>query len=280
MRTIPLHLALVGWPVRHSLSPRLWEGMGARRGIPIVYVQYPVPPDDVDAWSLLWRSELAGFNVTAPFKERASARCARLAPIAARIGAVNTVIRDGEEWTGHSTDGYGFTRALLAADEPIRGRTAAVLGTGGAGRAVARALTDAGAAVTLVTRGLDRIPPGCEGLELIGWERLADAGPFDIVVNATPIGRGVATAAAPDIPYDHWCRGAVAIDLNYTPPVTAFLREARAAGARTLNGLGMLVHQACMAAALVIEGDAAAAESYEEDFWAVAREVGVPVDLS
>ena len=274
MRTIPLHLALVGWPVRHSLSPRLWEGMGARRGIPIVYVQYPVPPDDVDAWSLLWQSELAGFNVTTPFKERAAARCAQLAPLAARIGAVNTVIRDGEEWTGHSTDGYGFTRALLAADEPIRGRTAAVLGTGGAGRAVARALADAGAAVTLVTRAPERVPRGCEDLDRTGWQDLDALGAFGIVVDATPLGH------VPSIPYDRWCRGAVAIDLGYTPPVTAFLREARAAGARTLNGLGMLVHQACLAAALMLEGDAAAAESYEEDFWAVAREVGVPVDLS
>jgi len=274
MRTIPLHLALVGWPVRHSLSPRLWEGMGARRGIPIVYVQYPVPPDDIDAWSLLWGSELAGFNVTSPFKERAVERCTRLAPLAARIGAVNTVIRDSEGWTGHSTDGYGFTRALLAADEPIRGRTAAVLGTGGAGRAVARALTDAGAAATLVTRAPERGPAGCEGLERIGWDRLDETGPFDIVVNATPMGH------APVLPYDRWCRGAVAIDLNYSPPVTAFLSRARAAGARTLNGLGMLVHQACLAAALLVEGDVAAAESYEEDFWAVAREVGFSVDHS
>jgi shikimate dehydrogenase len=253
--------------------------MGARRGIPIVYVHYPVPPDDIDAWTLLWGSDLSGFNVTSPLKERAAESCTRLAPSAARIGAVNTVLRDGHDWVGHSTDGYGFARALLGAEEPIRGRTAAVLGTGGAGRAVACALAGEGAEVTVVTRSPARPVLGCEELPRVGWDALDDLGPFDIVVNATPIGRGVSDAAAPPLPYDRWCRRGLAVDLNYMPPVTAFLRAAHATGARTLNGFGMLIHQACLSAGLLLEGDPAAAESYEEDFWAVAREIAPQVSL-
>jgi shikimate dehydrogenase len=270
------HMALVGWPVGHSLSPLLWEGVGKRRGIAIEYARYPVEPEDAAAWDALWASDLHGFNVTAPYKERAAARCDLLSPAAAEIRSVNTVIRDSGGWTGHSTDGYGFVRAMLAAGEPLRGRSLAVLGTGGAGRSVARAAAEAGAAVTMVSRSPDRVPPGCGAFPRIGWEALAEQGPFEVVVNATPVGRGRA-AGEPPSSWVRACAGALAFDLNYTPPVTSFLRAARAAGARTLNGFSTLIYQACMGAALLLDGDPAAAESYEEDFRAVAREVAPQV---
>ncbi len=272
----PLRLAIVGWPVDHSLSPRLWEAMGTRRGIPITYEARPVAPDDIEGWTALWAADLAGFHVTSPFKDRAAAACASLAPSAERIGAANTVLAVLTGWKGHATDGYGFARALLAEEEPIRGRSAAVLGTGGAGRAVARALSDQGAAVTLVTRSPERVPVGCEDLPRIGWENLEKQGPFDIMVNATTTGT---EPPAPALPYDRWCPGALAVDLHYAPPVTAFLEAARAAGARILNGFGMLVYQACMGAALLIDKDPAAAESYEEDFWFAARQVAPSAGL-
>ena len=264
-------MALVGWPVGHSLSPLLWEGVGKRRGIAVEYARYPVEPEDATSWDALWASDLHGFNVTAPHKERAAARCDALSPAAAEIRSVNTVIRDAGGWTGHSTDGYGFVRAMLAAGEPLRGRAVAVLGTGGAGRSVARAAADAGAAVTMVSRSPDRAPPGCESFPRIGWEALVERDPFDVVVNATPLGRG--RAGDPPHAWMCACAGALAFDLNYIPPVTSFLRAARAARARTLNGLSMLVYQACLGAALLLDRDPAAAESYEEDFRAVAREV-------
>jgi shikimate dehydrogenase len=270
------HMALVGWPVGHSLSPLLWEGVGKRRGVAIEYARYPVDPEDATSWDALWASDLHGFNVTAPYKERAAARCDALSPAAAGIRSVNTVIRDASGWIGHSTDGYGFVRAMLAANEPLRGRSLAVLGTGGAGRSVARAATDAGAAVTMVSRSPDRIPPGCDAFPRIGWEGLPEQGPFDVVVNATPVGRG-RTAGELPVPWVRACAGALAFDLNYAPPITTFLRAARATGARTLNGLSTLVYQACLGAALLLDRDPAAAESYEEDFRAVAREVAPQV---
>lgn len=272
----PLHLALVGWPVGHSLSPLLWEGVGRRRGLAIEYGRYPVEPGDEAAWDALWASDLHAFNVTTPHKEKAAARCDTLSPAAERIGAVNTVIRSDSGWIGHTTDGYGFVRGVLAAGEPLDGRAVAVLGTGGAGRSVARAAADAGAHVTLVSRFPSRVPTGCGELPRIDWEALADSPAFDVVVNATPIGRGHA-GGPPPVPYERCCSGALAVDLNYMPPVTSFLRAARAAGARTLNGLATLIYQACLGASLLIERDAAAAESYEDDFWAVAREVAPQV---
>lgn len=265
-------LAIVGWPVTGSLSPALWEGMGVRRGFEIEYGLYPVDPEDEGAWDALWASELDGFNVTAPWKERAAARCDHLSPAAARIGAVNTVLRRPAAWEGHTTDGYGFVRSLLEIDQPLRGRSMAVLGTGGAGRAVACAAADVGANVTLVSRSPERSPAGCEELDRIGWGSLGDGGRFDLLVNATPLG---GEGDPPPVPDPAWGPGTMAVDLHYRPPVTPFLRAAHAAGARTLNGLGMLIHQACLAAALLFEGDPSAAESYEVDFGSAAREAAV-----
>lgn len=269
-------MALVGWPVGHSLSPLLWEGVGRRRGLAIEYGRYPVEPGDEDAWTALWASDLHAFNVTAPYKERAASLCDALSPAAKKIGAVNTVIRGAGGWVGHTTDGYGFVRGVLAADEPLRGKAAAVLGTGGAGRSVARATVEAGAEVTMVSRFPFRVPPGCEELPRIDWEALATSETFDVVINATPIGRGQAVGAPP-APCTRFRPGTLAVDLNYTPPVTSFLRAARAGGARTLNGFATLIYQACLGAALLVDEDPAAAESYEEDFRAVAREVAPQV---
>jgi shikimate dehydrogenase len=277
MNLVSYQLAIVGWPVGHSMSPPLWEGMGARRGISIEYGRYPVRPDAEGAWAALWSSDLSAFNVTSPFKERAAAACPRRDLLAERVGAANTIIREDDEWIAYTTDGYGFVRSLLAVNEPLRGRSMVILGTGGAGRAVAWAAAEAGADVTLVSRDFPRAPQGCESFPRLGWDDLDTRGPYDIVVNATPIGRGVGERAAPAIPYEKWCTGALAVDLNYTPPVTAFLRSAHAAGARTLNGFGMLIYQACLGAALLIDRDPAAAETYEEDFWAVARELAPQV---
>lgn len=266
-------MALVGWPVEHSLSPRLWEGMAARRGVALQYALYPVAPDDEDGWEALWSSDLSGFNVTAPWKGRAAERCDAVVGIAREIEAVNTVIRRGDRWEGCTTDGYGFVRSLLAIEEPLRDRRLAVLGTGGAGRAVARAAAEVGARVTMVTRTPTRVPPGCASLERIDWEALVRASPFDVVVNATPVGRDP-DGPTPPVPFARCCPDGLAVDLNYAPPVTAFMRAARDRGARILNGLGTLVHQACLGAGLLLDGDPAAAESYEEDFWAVTREAG------
>lgn len=263
----PWRLAIVGWPVDHSLSPPLWEAMAGERGVELEYARCPVEPEDAEAWDAVWSSELDGFNVTAPWKERAAERCDALSPAAERIGAVNTVVRRDAAWEGHTTDGYGLVRSVLAAGHPLRERRVAVLGTGGAGRAVARATADAGAETTLITRHPDRIPEGCEDLARIDWDALADVDAFEILVNATPLGG----EESPPVPPRHAGAGTLVVDLHYVPPVTALLRRARAGGAETLNGFGMLIHQACLGAAIALDDDPAGAEEYETAFWAAAR---------
>jgi shikimate dehydrogenase len=156
------HLAIVGWPVTGSLSPELWETMGEGRGLEIEYERWPVEPGDTEAWEAIWVSDLDAFNVTAPHKEAAVARCDRLSSPAERTASVNTVLRKSGGWRGETTDGYGFLRSLEDADVPLVGQRIALLGTGGAGRAIARAIADAGARVTFVSRAPERAVTGCE----------------------------------------------------------------------------------------------------------------------
>lgn len=265
-----LQLAIVGYPVRHSLSPLLWQGVGSRRGLHVDYTSIEIEPGDEEGWLGVWQSDLRAFNVTAPYKEHAVEMCLDLDRSAADIGAVNTVVRGVRGWTGYSTDGYGLVRALDCSGERFPGREVMVLGAGGAGRAVAAALQVAGARVTIVTRTPAEVARGCEGCPQISWRRFAEAGPFDIVVNATPLGRE-SNLSPPDLTAGTFARDALFVDLNYVPSFTAFMESARDAGARVVNGLGMLVHQASLGAALVFYDDQGAAESLEEDFWAVAR---------
>jgi shikimate dehydrogenase len=266
-------LAIVGWPVEKSLSPLLWKGVGARRDIPIEYRRWPAPPDDPESWERLWVSDLSGFNVTAPYKERAATRCGGLESLAREIGAVNTVLKRNDRWEGFTTDGYGFVRSLEVEGEKLAGRAIVVLGTGGAGRAVARAAGEAGASVTLVSRSPERTPAGCEGCEVRGWDALEEGEPFDIIVNATPGGKDPGSDPSP-FPFEAaLAHNGLAVDLNYAPPTTGFLIDARRVGARVRNGLGMLVYQACLGAALLVDENPSAATEWESDFRTVAAEL-------
>ncbi len=267
-------LAIVGWPLAGSLSPELWETMGEERGLEIEYERYPVEPGDKEAWEAIWDSDVDAFNVTAPYKEAAAARCDRLSSTAERIASVNTVVRKPGGWRGETTDGYGFLRSLEEADVSVTGQGIALLGTGGAGRAVARATADSGARVTFISRSPERSVAGCEECGCVGWDALDLLESPTIVVNATPLGRQAGDE--PPIPYRAWFPNAVAVDLNYDPPVTRFLELATNEGARAINGVGMLVHQAALAAALVIDDEPRAAAGYANDFRTAAQKELAP----
>lgn len=263
----PVRMTVVGWPVDHSLSPALWRGMARRKGLALEYGRCPVAPADDTAWDAVWGGEVDAFNVTTPLKERAATRCDVLSDEARAVDAVNTVVRADDRWVGHCTDGYGVVQSLLEAGSDVEARAVVVLGTGGAGRAAARAIAARGARVTLVTRTPERSPPGCDACELVGWSDLERVA-CEIVVNATPLGCRPEDPLPP-IPYAKWCHGTTVLDLNYQPRTTAFLDAAQRAGADTLGGVAVLVHQACAGAAIVFGGDAA---EYTSAFWAAESE--------
>ena len=242
-------VGVIGSPVRHSLSPVLQNAAFAASGLDWAYVAFEVAPGGAaEAVAAVRALGLEGLSVTMPHKTPAAAACDRLSPTAEALGAVNTVVRRGDETLGESTDGAGLL-AALAADEGFdpAGKRALVLGAGGAGRAVVLALARAGAAEVVVA---NRTPARAHAAAALAGPRgrvgvPADAADADLVVNATPQGMG--RSGTTPVGASRLGPGQLVADLVYDPPVTPLLAAARGRGAVAVNGLGMLVHQAALA---------------------------------
>lgn len=239
--------AVIGSPVKHSLSPAMHNAAFRQLGVDWVYVAFHVAHGDaqraIDAMRVL---ELGGLSVTMPHKEAVAMAVDALDPAASALRSVNTVaLQPDGTLVGHSTDGAGFVASLTAAGVAVNGRTVCLLGAGGAARAISDALARAGAARIAV---LNRtFATAQETVELAGGVGVIagahDVSEADIVVNATSIGMG-----SEDLPCDPRAlrAGQVVADIVYHPRETALLRAARAAGATTVDGMGMLVHQGAL----------------------------------
>jgi shikimate dehydrogenase len=237
---------VIGYPVRHSLSPVIHNAAFRELGIDWTYVAFEVPPGAapaaVDAVRALG---LAGLNVTRPHKDAVASCVDRLTPVAEALGAVNTVVPAGEVLVGDSTDGDGFV-AALGADSGFdpAGRRCVVLGAGGGGRAVVLALAGAGAAdVAVVARRTEAAERAARLGRSVGRVgAAADVADADLVVNATPVADEVPLG----VDAAHLRPDQLVVDLLYDPPVSTLLAAARAGGAATANGVGMLIHQAAL----------------------------------
>jgi shikimate dehydrogenase len=246
---------VMGWPVSHSLSPRLHGHWFERYGIDGSYVPLPVRPEDVElAFRALPRVGFRGWNVTVPHKESAARLVDELDPAAARMGAVNTVLvlEDGRT-RGLNTDGAGFLANLRAQAGAWRPETgpATLVGAGGAARGVAFALLEAGIQrLRLTNRTGERAAALAAELaalgrpvELVPWAERAEAlGDSAVLVNCTSL--GMAGQPPLDLPLGRLRHDAVVADLVYVPLETELLAAARARGHAVADGLGMLLHQA------------------------------------
>lgn len=241
--------AVIGDPVRHSMSPVIHNAAFAACGVDGVYVALPVAAGHADdAVAAMRLFDWFGLSVTMPHKQQVMAACDALTDAAQALGAVNCVFWDGERVVGDNTDGEGFVRGLaaeLAVD--VGGLRGVVVGAGGAAGAVVRSLAAAGAAdIAVINRTTERAEQAASLAGAAGrvgsWQDLAGA---DLVVNATPLGMA-STPGEGTLPFDVAVLGehAVVSDLIYHPAETPLLAEARARGLRTQNGLAMLVHQA------------------------------------
>ncbi len=241
--------AVIGHPVAHSLSPALHNAAYQTLGLDWTYVAFDVAEGDAPAALAAMRVlGLAGLSVTMPHKTAVAGACDEYGPDAAALRSVNTVTRlDDGRLRGDSTDGDGFLRALADADVDIHDADVLVLGAGAAARALVLALARAGARVVVTARRPEAAKEAAEyaSADTAAWsDRGAVAARARVVVNATPIGMGADTelpVPAEAIRADH-----VVADLVYYPLETPLLRAARAAGARPVDGLGMLVHQAAL----------------------------------
>jgi shikimate dehydrogenase len=233
---------LIGNPVGHSVSPPMHEAAYEERGIDARYVTFEPERgsierviDGADALGI------AGLNVTIPFKQDVAAVVAA-DPLAERIGAVNTVAFDGEP-TGYNTDAAGVVRSFEHHDVALSGR-AVVVGAGGAGRAAAFALADAGMEVHIANRTVERAESLAEAVPNASASGLGalDAALADasVLVNATSVGMESDETPVPKAAL----HGRLAVlDAVYAPIDTRLLTEARAVGATTIDGAWMLLFQ-------------------------------------
>ena len=247
---------VIGWPVAHSLSPAIHNAAFRAAQIDWSYVAFAVRPGlAADALGTMRTLGLGGLSVTMPHKEDVADAVDELAPAAAALRSVNTVVvGDDGRLIGHSTDGDGFVASLRAHGVDVRGRSFVVLGAGGAGRSVVDALARAGAGeVSVVNRSAERAraaaalagPVGA----VVAAGDVADAlTAADVVVNATSLGMGAVPAEGGPLPCDPSLLGPghVVVDLVYHPLETPWSSAARRAGALVVDGLSMLVHQAVL----------------------------------
>jgi len=233
---------IAGNPVAHSLSPVIHNAWLAAGDIDGAYV--PFAPADAAGFETLVAAGRAGLitglNVTAPFKEQAFALADQATPAARRTSSANILTFDAGRVSADSSDGLGLMLGLKeqAPDLNLSGRPVVMLGAGGAARAGAGALVEAGAQVRIVNRSPDR----ALGLA-------ADLGPSVRVMSASEALDGAALvinalSVQPDLDFDAVAPGTVMMDMTYKPLSTAFLTAARARNLPTVDGLAMLIGQA------------------------------------
>ncbi|MFY3745043.1 shikimate dehydrogenase family protein [Anaeromyxobacter sp. Red801] len=243
---------VVGHPVAHSRSPELQNAAFARLGVDAVYVALPVAPERVD--EALRGAHALGFqglNVTVPHKPRAASLCHALDPVAAAVGAVNTLRRTRDGWEGFNTDAPAC-RTLLEAAGVARGARALLVGAGGAARAAAWALLQLGTelrvaarreeAAAELCRELAAAVPGADAATADFEDLEAEADAAAVVVNGTSVGLPGHEGRLPPLRF----RADQAV-LDFVYGDTELARAARAAGARLVTGEQVLVRQGALA---------------------------------
>lgn len=238
---------VTGWPLAVTASPEIHRRLCDRDGVDSVMV--PIPAREIsEAVELCEALGFAGLAVTVPHKESLLPLLDRVSPEAAGVGAANTVIwRDGRR-LGHNTDIGGFTEAItaFAGRRALAGMRVAVIGSGGAARAVAFALGRLGAMGAVFARNASRAAEvaSLAGFEALPLDALATAGGLDLLVQCTSVGNGSSDPADDPAPDYCFTGRELAYDLIYKPAETPFLKRARLAGCRVQNGMSMLEAQA------------------------------------
>ena len=248
-------VGVLGHPVDHSLSPRIHNAAFRAQGVDMVYLAFEVRLEQLgSAVEGIRALRMRGANVTVPHKEAVLGLLDMVDPVAARIGAVNTIVNDEGRLFGYNTDVSGFLAALRSIQpEGARGLSCLLAGAGGAARAVVAALVEEGAQVVWVhARTFERAAVLCASAAAWGQtacepileDRLAEAArSADLIINATPVGLS-ASVKESAVPVDNLHSRHVVMDLVYGSRPTALVEAARAKGVVATDGKEMLVMQA------------------------------------
>ncbi len=253
-------VGLLGHPIEHTLSPAMHNAAFNALGLNYCYLPLPVAPAELGAAIAgVVALGFVGVNVTIPHKQNVMAYLDEISTEAQAIGAVNLIEFRQNRRIGHNMDGIGFLEALRRQQITVRGARSLVFGAGGAARAVVYKRLHARAEGTILNRTTARAESLAAALCSAAGDVRLTAGPLDteyvaalaaetdLVVNTTALGMTPAVESNPwpaSVPYP---ARAVAYDLVYAPRETAFLRTAKAAGARTIDGLQMLLYQGALA---------------------------------
>ena len=234
-------LGVCGWPVAHSRSPQMHNAALAAAGLEgWRYIRLPLPPElFAETVRALPAAGFRGVNVTIPHKQAALAVADESSDAAREIGAANTLTFEGGAIAAENTDAPGLLDAI---GEPVRGRSALVLGAGGAGRAAAWALSRAGADVAIWNRTPERARALAADL---GVRAVEGAEPAQIIVQCTSVGLDdpEATFKALPLAADELGAGSLVVDMVYRAGGTRFLEAASTRGARVIDGLEVLIAQ-------------------------------------
>jgi len=229
---------LIGYPLGHSFSKKYFTDKFEREGITgNAYELYPLEQIGQLEDLLVANPDIAGLNVTIPYKEQVIAYLDNMSPVVEEIGACNCIRIEEGRLMGHNTDVIGFSRSLLPKLKPHH-KQALILGTGGSAKAVAYALKE----LRIPFLQVSRTPiEGMIGYEEIGQSILET---HTLLINTTPVGMYPHIENCPAIPYDFIGADHYLFDLVYNPSTTRFLQEGALRGAAIENGSDMLVIQA------------------------------------
>lgn len=242
---MPQQFGVIGYPVRHSMSPQMFEAAFFEYNIDAEYRKYEVAPDDLKEFMAEMKSgadALRGLSVTIPHKMEIAKYLDTVDKHAKAIGAVNTVFNKGGKLKGYNTDWLGAKKALEDVTE-LEGRDVVVLGAGGAAAAIVYACTQSGARVTILNRSVAKA-------QRLAEQFSCNAGPLDdlfsiradILVHTTSIGMHPHEHESLVDP-DYFKRGMVVFDIVYNPFETKLVREAKRAECRIVPGYKMLLYQ-------------------------------------
>lgn len=259
-----INLGIIGDPIEHSFSPRMHNFIANAVNMDYVYTAFHVKPDGLsDAIAGVRALGIRGINVTAPHKIAVMQYLDEISPRAERLGAVNTVVNCGGRLCGYNTDSEGFYMSLTNAGIRVEGSKILVMGAGGVVKPTIMRLIEAKPEkIAIVNRARVKAQATAEMIyDLTGFHVDTDIvePDFDIVINTTTAGMAPQLDVLPcsnieeinNLDFIH--SGMAAVDMIYNPAETLFLKEAKERGAKTLNGLDMLIYQGIIAYELFTE---------------------------
>lgn len=229
---------LLGKNISHSFSKKYFDEFFLSKNLKHTYLNFDVQSADQIFEILKENKELKGFNVTIPYKEEIIPYLYKTDKEAKAIGAVNTVkVSKKGNLVGYNTDHYGFAKSL-AEHFPLTEKTALILGTGGASKAIAYVLNNLNFDYKFVSR---KKKEGCLTYDELNLELIKK---YKLIINCTPLGTSPNVNQFPKIPYEGIGNKHLLFDLTYNPKLTVFLKLGKDQGAQIVNGEAMLLYQA------------------------------------